>query len=66
MKTQPNDKTAIASWIKLIMESCKTQEQLDSAWELKLLYEKDSSIPKELIKDLDNYYKEKKIHINEK
>lgn len=59
MEIQPKNKYAIGSWIKKVIESCKTLKQLDSAWRLKALFEQNNPIPQELISELETCYEEK-------
>tara|TARA_Y100000034_G_scaffold127544_1_gene180466 strand:- start:174 stop:380 length:207 start_codon:yes stop_codon:yes gene_type:complete len=68
MKIQPKNEYAIGSWVKKIIESCKTKEQLDSAWRLKELFYDMYYSKWELSVELNNCYEEKKrkIYISEK
>ena len=68
MKIQPTNEYAIGSWVKKVIGSCKTKEQLDSAWRLKELFYNIYYSNWELSNELDDCYEEKKgkIYINEK
>jgi|7_EtaG_2_1085326.scaffolds.fasta_scaffold115186_1 hypothetical protein len=68
MKIQPKNEYAVGSWVKGVIESCKTKEQLNSAQRLKSLFCNSYCSKRVLSVEIDNYYEKKwkEIFQNEK